>query len=143
FICLDIAPDAQNEVTAGIRCADNSCFTLAAPDTVSNTAFPIESKLTLIKSFEDTLDNLMVYPNPWKSGSGVEYIKFERLTENVKIQIYTISGDLILESDADGESEWNWELKNDKDKKIASGLYIYTISNDKGEKKQGKIAVIR
>ncbi len=36
-----------------------------------------------------------------------------------------------------------WDVKNDDGKELSSGVYFYLVSNDNGEEKIGKIAVIR
>ncbi|MCK4666173.1 T9SS type A sorting domain-containing protein, partial [Candidatus Dependentiae bacterium] len=143
YIVMDISEDAVNDHTIGIRCEDNSYFSITAPDTISNSEFPFESNLTTIMNYADTLDNMKVYPNPWKTGCGVEYISFVELTENVKIRIFNISGELVIETDADNQPKWFWHLKNQDGNRIASGVYLYVITNDQGEKKKGKIAVIK
>ncbi|MCD6578726.1 T9SS type A sorting domain-containing protein, partial [bacterium] len=112
-------------------------------DTVSDTNLPFSSSLTLIKNYGDSLDSTKIYPNPWNKDLNCDQITFAQLTENVTIKIYTIAGKLVLESDANGQSEWEWDMKNERGKDIASGIYICYISNDKGEKKIGKIAIIR
>ena len=90
------------------------------------------------KMFATDLTDVKVYPNPCKNGT----ITFNNLTENAKIQIYTITGKLVFEGEADS-IDYQWYLKNEDDKDIASGVYIYYISNDKGDKKTGKFVVIQ
>ena len=38
---------------------------------------------------------------------------------------------------------FSWDGRNKNGKKCSSGVYFYTISNNKGETKRGKIALIR
>ena len=73
----------------------------------------------------------------------VDVITFANLTEDVTIRIYTMAGELVIESDANGDPEWPWDIKNAASRKVASGIYIYYITNSKGEKKTGKFAIIR
>jgi photosystem II stability/assembly factor-like uncharacterized protein len=93
------------------------------------------------------LDNVIVYPNPYKPNSGLGHtgITFDGLMSNVKIRIYTISGRLVRTIDVitDGKYEWKEEEMNDDEgRKLPSGVYIYIItSGDKISK--GKIAIIR
>ena len=92
--------------------------------------------------FATALTDVKVYPNPFKPDMVIDVITFANLTENAKIQIYTISGTIIFEAEADS-IEYQWNIKNKDDNDIVSGVYIYYISDDKGNKKIGKIAVIR
>ncbi|MCK4665344.1 T9SS type A sorting domain-containing protein [Candidatus Dependentiae bacterium] len=94
------------------------------------------------KRFKETLGDLIVYPNPWKKNTGVEEITFHNLTKNCRIQIYTISGELIFEEDINKLS-YTWDLKNKNKKKISSGIYVYIVSNNLGHKRKGKIAIIK
>ncbi len=38
--------------------------------------------------------------------------------------------------------EYHWDMKNNDGEEIKSGVYIYIVENDNGERKTGKIAVI-
>ncbi len=92
-----------------------------------------------IKLFSANLENFIVYPNPWKKDSGTDFITFDNLTKNSKIQIYTISGELFHEIEADN-IEYQWDIKTEN---IASGIYLYVVINKEGEKKTGKFAIIK
>ncbi|MEW6607172.1 MAG: cohesin domain-containing protein [bacterium] len=101
-----------------------------------------------------TLGNVAVYPNPFKpnSGLGHEYITFgskreisRRLTSYATIKIYTVAGDLVktLEVTPQDNGQKIWYADNDSGNKVASGVYIYLITNPQGEKCIGKLAIIR
>ncbi len=115
----------------------------AANDTISillsSLSFYIPVSPSLAAS---TLADVHVYPNPCK---GDNRVKFKNLTENAKIQIYTIAGQLVdeieIKNNFSGTAEW--DCCNSSGKKVASGIYIYLITNDKGKKTTGKISVIR
>ncbi len=77
---------------------------------------------------------------------------------NVKISIYNVSGDLVRtlnnyddrgqpmnSIDRNQKYSFVWELKNENDERVASGIYLYIVYLDgKPEKKQiKKVAVIR
>jgi len=42
-----------------------------------------------------------------------------------------------------GEEMWVWDAKNREERKLARGIYIYLVTNSQGEKKIGKIAVVK
>ena len=94
------------------------------------------------KLFADDLNNIKVYPNPYKPGMGADGIVFDNLTENAKICIYTIEGKLVITILPDSIN-YKWNIKNESGNKLSSGIYLYIISNDKGEKKTGKLAVVK
>jgi hypothetical protein len=84
------------------------------------------------------LDNAIVYPNPFKPYAGHQRINFSDITAEATVKIYDISGNLveeIVENDGDGSATWEGD--------VSSGIYIYYISNPQGEKKLGKVSVIR
>jgi len=89
-----------------------------------------------------TLDNLIVYPNPFNSRKGHTKIVFENLTDRVRIQIFTLSGEKVYDTQLSGKSKWEWTVKNVKGEKLARGIYIYLVTSPTGEKKEGKIAII-
>lgn len=93
--------------------------------------------------------NVIVYPNPYKpydgdsttgyAGSG---IIFDGLTKDVKIRIFTISGRLVREIDITTDGSFQYDVRNDDGEELASGVYIYIITNGK-EISKGKFAIIR
>ncbi|MCK4642191.1 VCBS repeat-containing protein [bacterium] len=100
-----------------------------------------DADFTGTKLFATDLENIVVYPNPWKSDGGVSVVTFANLTENAIVQIYTIGGEIIIEIDADSMS-YSWNLKNEAGEDIAAGVYFYVISNDT-ESTTGKFVIIR
>jgi hypothetical protein len=84
-----------------------------------------------------------VFPNPWRSNlhTGIG-MTFDRLTPNSTIKIFSVAGVLSRTLSAPGGSVV-WDLKNDSGDRVASGLYIYLITNDQGQKTRGKLAIIR
>ncbi|MEK6645856.1 MAG: TIGR03790 family protein [Candidatus Firestonebacteria bacterium] len=85
-----------------------------------------------------------VYPNPFKPSLGHTNIYFTKLTDRTRLRIFNVAGELIYDvekSTPNGEFEWN--AKNSGGENIASGVYIYMITNDKGHIKKGKLAIIR
>jgi hypothetical protein len=97
----------------------------------------------------DNLNTLYVYPNPYKPNSAgsiyeAAYITFRNLPEKATIKIFNISGELVATIEKDSsQNECRWDVKNDSGKSAASGLYIYYVTEPKGQTSQGKFAVIR
>jgi hypothetical protein len=93
--------------------------------------------------------DVKVYPNPFKPSFGHHRITFEGLTNEVKIRIYKITGELVYEKEyfeTNGYEYWN--AINNCGEELASGVYIYVLeggstSGSGGEKATGKIAIIR
>ena len=85
-----------------------------------------------------------VYPNPFKPSFGHINILFTSLTNRTKVQVFDVSGELVYEEEKDTPTgELSWNAKNTKGEPIASGVYIYMITNNAGQTKKGKLAIIR
>lgn len=78
----------------------------------------------------------IAYPNPAK-----EKVTFTGLISNSKIKVFNLVGELVWEEKSLLGEDKYWELKN---KKIASGIYIYVITNDKGDIiTRGKLGIVK
>ncbi len=94
----------------------------------------------------ENLSDLKIYPNPYKPNSGLGHqgIVFSGLTGRSKIKIYTFTGELVRELDKDDQSgTYDWDVCNGAGEKLASGLYLYLVTGENGEKKTGKFAVVK
>ena len=49
----------------------------------------------------------------------------------------------ILRKETILQSSWKWDVSKEQGDSMTSGVYIYLVTNSKGEKKIGKIAVIK
>ncbi|OGS44539.1 MAG: hypothetical protein A2539_01430 [Elusimicrobia bacterium RIFOXYD2_FULL_34_15] len=95
------------------------------------------------------LKTVYVYPNPYKPDTakyGGPGIIFSELTPRANIKIFTISGELVTEFDeTDGDGRYLWDARNKNGERVASGAYIYFITNpdDSSQKVKGKLAIVR
>jgi hypothetical protein len=89
------------------------------------------------------LDAARVYPTPWKSNlhSGLP-ITFDGFTVNSTVKIFTIAGNWVKTLPSSNVST-TWDLKTDSGEDVASGLYLYLIEDDAGDKAKGVLSVIR
>jgi hypothetical protein len=115
-------------------------------DAINNIAKLNTPHLTIFGLFgviAPNLEDVIVYPNPFKPSRGDTKIRFERLTKNVTIRIYNIAGELVKMEKNILTGFFDWDAKNDSGEKVASGIYIYVITDNEGGIKKGKIAIIR
>jgi hypothetical protein len=88
------------------------------------------------------------YPNPFIASKHKE-ITFANLTQNIRLRIYTITGELVYDSGIISEPKDRgigtlvWKVKNKAGEKVASGIYIYLLTNTNGDKKRGRLGIIR
>ncbi len=96
--------------------------------------------------FAIDLKTVAVYPNPWvPNDANVENgnssgIRFDNLTSSARIQIFTVSGDRVV--DAQGNASWIWDGKNMQGNDVFSGVYLYVVT-DGALSRSGKLTVIR
>lgn len=111
---------------------ENPYFTFNTSDiqTITNDKSSAESALDLIK----------VVPNPYYGMSKYERdqvdhrVKITNLPKTCTISIYNVSGTLVRQVSLDSEQNvtgWDWDLKNDYNVAISSGVYIIHV--DAGE----------
>ena len=107
-----------------------------------NTVVSQASKnITLVS---DNLSGVKVYPNPWRlDGKHAVYTAwtFDGLTVGTTIKIFTVSGHEVKELNTDS-SKISWDLTNDSGDKVASGIYLYLITDSQGDKVRGKVGII-
>jgi hypothetical protein len=95
---------------------------------------------------ENDLKKAHCYPNPYKPNSGLGHSKitFARLTNHTKVRVYNISGELVYDTERDTPTgELDWDVRNKNGENIASGVYIYLLADELGNKAKGKFAVVR
>jgi hypothetical protein len=69
---------------------------------------------------------------------------FDGLTQRAKIEVFTLTGEKVCSiQETDGDGQVWWDVTNSRGNKLASGVYIYRISNESGQEKISKFAVIR
>jgi hypothetical protein len=120
-------------------------------------------------------NGVTVYPNPyrveaaWDRGQQARdhYLWFGNLPQQCKIRIYTLSGDLIFESDFDGKTyngsnargiyqpgtdiaptlsgaTFGWDMITRGGQAAATGLYIWSVEDKNGGKRQtGKLLLVK
>ncbi len=101
-----------------------------------------------------SLENIKVVPNPfylrasWDVNRFEKHVNFTHLPKKCTIRIFTVSGILINtiehnEDNGDQAGYHSWNMRNEENLDVASGLYIFQVKDEKtGEEKIGKFAVV-
>jgi hypothetical protein len=100
---------------------------------------PAEAFVTLVLA---DLNNSRVFPNPWRSDRHSSLpMKFDQLTESATIKIFSVAGHIVrtLRPQA-GTAEW--DLKNDSGDRVGAGLYLFSIQDNEGQHRRGKLAIL-
>jgi hypothetical protein len=113
-----------------------SVFGILGPDTSPPT-------VTQVSFVSATLDGLKTYPNPWRSDRDQDVgIRFEHLTAGATIKIFDMAGYWVRTLSPTTDSI-SWDRRNDKGDEVASGLYLYFITDQQGSKARGKLTIIK
>lgn len=90
------------------------------------------------------LSDAYAFPVPFIPSRGDTDITFTEISPLCTIKIYTLNGELVRTIEhTSGETSHSWDdVTNDRGDRLASGVYLYIIKNDKGKKK-GKLIIIR
>jgi hypothetical protein len=115
-------------------------------DTVNNTVKINTTHFTLFSVFgvpPATYSGVKVYPNPYKPSKGHSWVKFDGLTSNTDIKIFTMSGEIVFKIKDIDKGEYLWDATNQAGKDLASGIYICLLSNNVSDKKIVKVAILR
>lgn len=125
--------DTIEKVNFGVATTMTRGVVAAAASLASPTSTPATSSLDAVK----------VYPNPYKSGKHKGRVYFADLPPYSKINFYNVAGELVYEGANGAEPLWALELELKTETIKSSGVYLYVIEAPSGERKIGKLAVIR
>lgn len=91
------------------------------------------------------LDSVRAAPNPYVRSRGDRVIVFDNVTAAATLKIFTINGELVrtVEKTDTASGSIFWDVCNDGGEAVASGMYIYLITDGEGNKRKGKLAVVR
>lgn len=97
---------------------------------------------------ETTLESLTIYPNPFRPDSGVAVQITNAPSDimprgNNQCRIFDASGALVAILEENAFSRFSWDGTNAKGQKCASGIYFVVVTDDKGNRRAGKIALLR
>jgi hypothetical protein len=112
--------------------------------TATMTPAVTATSTAVVSAASSNLDNVYVYPAYFNQSLGNSSICFYRLTNHARLAIYNLKGELVY---ADTSTDTSGTLcvqiaGQRKYLSLASGIYIYVVSNE-SQMKKGKIAIIR
>lgn len=88
-----------------------------------------------------TLENVKIYPNPYKPNTNPGYITFSNIEHESVIYIHSISGELIKKLNVPESGMVLWDARNSDGRELASGVYIAVIKSKSGNKIIKKIGI--
>ncbi|WP_027380038.1 type IX secretion system anionic LPS delivery protein PorZ [Chryseobacterium daeguense] len=86
--------------------------------------------------------NVLVYPNPVVTSNFKGKVTIKGLAEVTNIRIADVTGNVVHSAVARG-GYYEWDLNNQRGKRVASGIYFVLMTNEDGsDKATAKIAVV-
>ncbi|HEV8480226.1 MAG TPA: hypothetical protein VGR66_05480 [Candidatus Eisenbacteria bacterium] len=96
------------------------------------------------------LEHVIVVPNPYRGteawdSPGTHKLEFRNLPAQAKVQIYTVSGDLVRELSKDTVVSGTaiWDLKNGRAQDVSGGIYMYRVTTPEGFEYKAHFVVVR
>jgi hypothetical protein len=114
--------------------------TLGTPITYTATSGSKQARV-LVTMVDFDLSAAKAFPVPFK-GTQHSVIHFTGLGTKAKIRIYTTSGLKVFEKDVENQPTWDWDVVNQSNEKLASGVYLYLIESPES-KKDGKLIIVQ
>ncbi len=104
------------------------------------------------------LGRIYAVPNPYRTGTSAitspyyhnfpdMSIKFFNVPKEADVKVFTVSGELVWDVHHSNPPGTNgvvsWDVKNNHDQEVGSGVYIYRVESSDGSEMYGRIVVIR
>ncbi|MEK7765431.1 MAG: hypothetical protein AAB368_04255, partial [bacterium] len=90
----------------------------------------------------ETLDDLVVYPTPFKPG-GAATLKFRHMPSGSRVRVYTVPGELVVELEGGELGLAEWDGTNAAGSSVAAGVYLCVAEAPDGRRKILKVEVGR
>ena len=141
--------EADENFQIAVQAASLGTQNVSAQDVelrVTTTFSTLSGNSVTSSSGSGMLDLAHPFPNPFKPNSGLGHtaVTFTALTSGAKLQIFNVAGEPVFDKEAAaGASTIIWNAVDDDGQDVASGIYYFLITDSAGQKKDGKIAVIR
>lgn len=100
------------------------------------------NRLAIIRSATG-LEDVMVYPNPYRLQSATTPLMFANLPPGCEILIFNAAGTFLRRlAESGGYGGISWDLRSERGDLVGSGVYIYVARHD-GREKRGKLMILR
>jgi len=116
--------------------ADHLVYNWPAGETIENSVFAVPNPLRTGRSAAED-PNYHNYPG--------DVVRFVGMTPEATLKIYTLAGDLVFQTEHDDPDNANviWDTRNLAGELVASGVYVYRVTNPADEEEYGRLVIIR
>ena len=139
--------------TEGVHNGFPYTYFVTAFDTLTHSESPDSLRSAQVfprTEAEVDMNRISVVPNPYKRNAawedGSERIQFTHLPVRATIRVYTVGGDLVREwehDDPSGGGNSDWNMRNENDDLVVSGVYIFYVKSAAGAERVGKFIIVR
>lgn len=84
------------------------------------------------------VESILAFPNPYTVSGAGELVNFN-FGRAGTVRIYTVAGELVAERDVNA----GWDGANDKGTPVASGVYLFVVTDEDGRSGRGKFLLVR
>jgi hypothetical protein len=113
-----------------------------AVTSLSGVSTPPATVVIVIVEKGKGLDNMLVYPSPFKPGEALGgMLKFRQMPPLTVLTIYTVAGERVCELKADLNGTVLWNGRNKNGVRVVPGVYLWLAKTPTGEKRIGKLQV--
>jgi len=95
---------------------------------------------SIISSTESTV---LVYPNPCSTQNMEPQINFGQIPVGSNMKLFSMSTGRLIKTMIGLSGTASWDLTNDSGESVASGIYLYAITDPQNNTVRGKVCVIR
>jgi ligand-binding sensor domain-containing protein len=121
----------DNDITDLYFDRDNNTVWIATTGGISRLRMPYALAA-------DDIEQVLAYPNPFVIEDGTETVRFN-YSGSATVRIYTLAGERLREIPVTGV----WDGRNAGGELVASGVYIFTLTDSDGNVGRGKIFLVR
>ncbi|MEA1981423.1 MAG: two-component regulator propeller domain-containing protein [candidate division Zixibacteria bacterium] len=107
-------------------------------NTYISTMGGISKIFSLYGSPTTEIEKVIAFPNPFIITGADDRLNFN-YSKAGTVRIYNIAGELVCETPVNS----GWDGTNQKNEDVASGVYIFILTNDESELARGKIFLVR
>ncbi len=121
------------------------CLYVSGVHSAEGVSLDSANGTALIEATALTLDDVYVYPNPYKGvgANGTDCVMFAGLTKEAAVYVFTLQGRLVTKlAGVNSDGGLPWCLENEAGESVASGVYLYTV-DDGHQTRRGKLAILR
>lgn len=102
------------------------------------TNFGLSRLLSRFGTPTDDIEQVLAFPNPYLAGASDDRLRFN-FNRAGTVRIFSVAGDLV----ATVEVNEGWSGTNDSGNEVASGVYLFVITDEEGNVGRGKILLVR